>query len=118
MINLSVPRRGEIRVQGFQITFFTQQGRRHGGTPLAEWLLMEAKRLGLRGATLALAGEGFGHDGKLHSAHFLELAEQPMEVTLAVSETDAQRLFAHLRDEKVNVFYVKTAIEFGMTAES
>ena len=105
-------------MQGFQITFFTQQGRRHGGTPLAEWLLLEAQKLGLHGATLAGAGEGFGRDGKLHSAHFLELADQPMEVTMAVSEDDAQRLFAHLRDEKVNVFYVKAAIEFGMSAES
>lgn len=104
-------------MQGFQITFFTQQGRRHAGTPLAEWLLLEAKRLGLRGATLAAAGEGFGHDGKLHSAHFLELADQPMEVTMAVSADDADRLFQHLRDEKINVFYVKAAIEFGMTAE-
>ena len=105
-------------MQGFQITFFTQQGRCHGGTPLAEWLLLEAKKLGLHGATLAGAGEGFGHDGKLHSVHFLELADQSIEVTMAVSEDDAQRLFEHLRDEQVNVFYIKAAIEFGMATES
>jgi PII-like signaling protein len=49
---------------------FTQQDRRHGLTPIAEWLLLKAKSLGLHGATLVGAGEGFGHDGKLHSAHF------------------------------------------------
>jgi PII-like signaling protein len=102
---------------GFQITFFTQQDRRHGRTPLGEWLLLEAKKLGLSGATLTGAGEGFGHDGKLHSAHFFELADQPIEVTMAVTAEDADRLLQRLHEEKVNVFYVKAPIEFGMTEE-
>ena len=32
-------------MQGFQVTFFTQQNRRHGGKPLAEWLLDTARAL-------------------------------------------------------------------------
>lgn len=102
-------------MQGFQLTFFTQQDRRHGGLPLGEWLIQEARKLGVAGATLIAAAEGFGHDRKLHSAHFFELADQPIEITLAISETDAQRLFEKLREEKINIFYVKTPIEFGMT---
>ena len=105
-------------MQGFQITLFTQQDRRHGHTPMAEWLLLEARKLGLSGGTLIGAGEGFGHDGKLHSAHFFELADQPIEVTFAASGSDADRLFQSLRDEKIDVFYVKTPIEFGMTSET
>ena len=105
-------------MQGFQITFFTQQDRRHGHTPMAEWLLLEAKKIGLGGGTLMGAGEGFGHDGKLHSAHFFELADQPLEVTFAASGPDTDRLFQRLREEKVDVFYVKTPIEFGMTSET
>lgn len=105
-------------MNGFQLTFFTQQDRRHGRTPLGEWLLREAKKLGLSGATLTGAGEGFGRDGKLHSAHFVELADQPIEVTMALSEVDVERMFQRLREEKINVFFVKTPIEFGMTGES
>lgn len=104
-------------MQGFQITFFTQQDRKHGHQPLGEWLLQAARGLGVGGGTLTAASEGFGHDRKLHSAHFFELADQPLEVTLAVSAEDAQRLFQHLRDEGVKVFYVKTPIEFGVTGE-
>lgn len=103
-------------MQGFQITFFTQQDRRHGQTPMAQWLLLEARKLGLSGGTLMGAGEGFGHDGKLHSTHFFELADQPVEVTIAASGPDADRLFQRLRDEKIDVFYIKTPIEFGMTS--
>ena len=105
-------------MQGFQITFFTQQDRRHGHTPMAQWLLLEARKLGLSGGTLMGAGEGFGHHGKLHSAHFFELADQPIEVTFAASGADADRLFQRLREEKVDVFYVKIPIEFGMTSET
>jgi PII-like signaling protein len=104
-------------MQGFQLTFFTQQNRRHGSLPLSEWLIQEARKLGIAGATLIDAAEGFGHERKLHSAHFFALADWPVEITLAISETDAQRLFEKLREEKVDIFYVKTPIEFGMTGE-
>ncbi len=105
-------------MNGFQLTFFTQQDRLHGTTPLGQWLLLEAKKLGLRGATLTAAGEGFGHDGKLHSAHFFELADQPIEVTMALSAADVQRLMDRLLQENIKVFYVKTPIEFGMTGDA
>ena len=104
-------------MQGFQVTFFTQQDRWHGSLPLGEWLLQETRRLGVAGATLVAATEGFGHDRKLHSAHFFELADQPIEVVMALSAPDADRLFSRLREENINVFYVKTPIEFGMTGE-
>ena len=102
-------------MQGHQLTFFTQQDRKHGHLPLGEWLVQEARELGLGGATLITANEGFGHGHRLHSAHFFELADQPIEVTMALSESDAARFFQRLREEKINVFYIKTPIEFGMT---
>jgi PII-like signaling protein len=72
--------------------------------------------ISLGGATLTPAAEGFGRDRKLRSAHFFELADQPLEVTMAVSEADADRLFARLKEEKINIFF-KTPIEFGMTGK-
>lgn len=104
-------------MQGYQLTFFTQQDRKHGCLPLGDWLVEEARKIGVRGATLIAATEGFGRGHTLHSAHFFELADQPIEVTMALSADDAERLFQRLRDEKINVFYVKTPIEFGMTAD-
>ncbi|WP_258039413.1 DUF190 domain-containing protein [Nitrosomonas ureae] len=77
-----------------------------------------AMKLDIGGATLIVAAEGFGHDHKLHSAHFFELADQPVEVTMAVSEQQAERMFAYLKQEGVKVFYVKTPIEFGITGET
>ncbi len=102
-------------MQGFQLTFYTQQDRRHGGHPLGEWLIATARALGLRGATLSTAQEGFGHHGRLHAAHFFELADQPIAVTMAVTAEEAARLFERLRQEQLDLFYVRIPIEFGST---
>lgn len=102
-------------MQGFQLTFFTQQDRYHRNLPLAEWLIREACKLGVTGATLITATEGFGRDRKLHSVHFFDLADQPIQILLAINEQDTIRLFDKLREEKINIFYIKTPIEFGMT---
>lgn len=100
-------------MKGYQITFFTQQDKRHHGKPLGDWLVQLAKEMGLPGATLIVASEGFGHHRRIHSAHFFELADQPQEVQIAASEEDTKCLFERLRTEGVHVFYVKTAVEFG-----
>lgn len=105
-------------MKGYQLTFFTQQDRKQDHMPLGEWLVQEARKLGIGGATLIGAVEGFGHDGKLHSAHFFDLTDQPIEVTMAVTEQEAERIFVHLKQEGINVFYVKTPVEFGLTGES
>ena len=102
-------------MQGYQLSFFTRQDRKHGGLPLAEWLLQEARRIGIGGGTMIAAAEGFGRHGHLHSAHFFELGDQPVEVTLAACAPEADRLFQRLREEKIEVFYVKTPVEFGTT---
>lgn len=102
---------------GYQLTFFTQQDRNHKGRPVANWLVEEAREIGIGGATMIPAAEGYGHDRKLRSTHFFELTDQPLQVTMAVSEADAERLFARIKDEGVNVFFMKTPIEFGMTGE-
>ena len=100
-------------MNGYQITFFTQQDHRHKGKPMGDWLVHLAQELGLRGATLMAAGEGFGHHGRIHSAHFFELADQPLEVVMALSAQEADRLFERLNAEGVHLFYVKMAVEFG-----
>lgn len=100
-------------MKGYQITFFTQQDRRHAGKPLSEWLIHLARELGLPGATLIAAAEGYGHSGQLHSAHFFELADQPQAILMMATEEQTDLLFASLRAEHVELFYVRAAAEFG-----
>ena len=105
-------------MKGYQLTFYTQQDRHHGKESLAEWLLNLAKKHGALGGTLFGAGESFGHDGRFHSAHFFELADQPVGVMVAVDETTGSALLEAIKQEKVDVFFVKTPVEFGRTGST
>lgn len=100
---------------GYQITFFTQQDREHHGRRMGEWLLGLAKELHLRGATLSAAIEGVDHTGRVHSAHFFELADQPLTIVFILTADEADRLFSRLEAENVRLFYVKVPVEFGTT---
>lgn len=102
-----------MSMRGYQITFFTQQDRRHGHQPLSEWLTELARSLGIAGSTTTAGVEGIGQGGKLHSVHFFELADQPVEITMMVTDAQATRLFERLQTEVSDLFYVKTAVEYG-----
>ena len=104
-------------MKGYQISFFTVQNHRHAGQPIFHWLMHVARELGLRGATLIPASEGFGRHGRIHSAHFFELVDQPVEIVMAVTPDECDRLFARLQAERVQLFYVKSEVEFGMVGE-
>lgn len=100
-------------MNGFLVIFFTQQNRRYQGKMLGDWIVDLAKEMGLRGASLSMGIEGFGHTGRLHSSHFFELADQPAEIRMAITEDESERLFKRLDVEEISVFYIKTPIEMG-----
>lgn len=108
------PTGSRIIMTGYQLTFFTQQNRTHNHRPLHQWLLELVQSMDIRGATVLTAQEGIGAHRRLHSARFFELADQPVEVTMAVSESECDALMNRLRAEPdLHVFYAKTPIEFG-----
>ncbi|NNM51625.1 MAG: DUF190 domain-containing protein [Pseudomonadales bacterium] len=100
-------------MQGYLLQFFFTQDQRYGHQMLADWLLNEIRSLGLSGATLAVAEQGFGGHGPLHSAHFFELGDQPQQIYVAASCAEGDLLLQHLMQTGVKLFYVKSAIEFG-----
>ena len=104
-------------MKGYQLSFLTVQGHRHGGKTVGDWLLHLAMEMGFQGATLIPGSEGFGKHRRIHSAHFFELTDQPVEVVMAVTEEECEKLFERLRAEKLHVFYVKAPVEFGMLGE-
>jgi PII-like signaling protein len=105
-------------MKGFQISFFTVQNAEHDGKRVTDWLFALVKELGLTGVTEISAQQGIGHHRKLHSTHFIELADQPIEVMIAATEEQSVRLFERLKAAKVKIFYIKAAVEFGNLGES
>lgn len=100
-------------MQGYQLTFMTEQDRRIEGKPAVEWLLKTAKDAGCTGATTFAGMESYGSHGKRHSAHFIELADQPVQVMLAVTDAQAMALLSKISQTDTRLFYTKAAIEYG-----
>ena len=100
-------------MQGFQVTFYTHLQRRQGHSALYQWLMHVLAEQGVKGATLTMGSESFGRSGKFHSNYFVELSDQPVEVTAAMTEEQATKLFAFLEQEHVDVFYIKMLVEYG-----
>jgi PII-like signaling protein len=105
-------------MQGFQVTFFTEEGRHHGHKAVDAWLMELARSLGITGVTTLVGAQGIGRDGRLHSAHFIELADRPVEVTMALSPAQCTALFDRLEAEQANLFYVRTPVEFGVVGKT
>jgi hypothetical protein len=61
--------------------------------------------------------EGIGHAGAHHAAHILKLTDQPVQVILAVTESEANEILEAVRAENVHVFYTRAPIEFGLLGE-
>ena len=102
-------------MQGVYLKFYVQEKRRHHGILAYEWLLETARKIGIHGGSAFRAIAGFGRHGRLHEEHFFELAgDLSVEVGFALTEEEAQRLLAHLADDKLELFYIKVPLEMGV----
>ena len=100
--------------EGVYLRFFTHENRRHGGMLLYDWLLAEAKKLGLSGGTAFRSIAGYGRHGVTHEAHFLELAgQETVRVDFVVTRDAANKMLTRVREEKLQMFYAILPAEFG-----
>lgn len=105
-------------MQGCFLKFYVAENRRHHHKLAYEWLLEEAQKLGLKGGSAFRAVAGFGRHGRLHEEHFFELAgDVPVEIGFVVSEEEADALIAHIKQQGLNLFYLRVPVEFGFTNE-
>jgi PII-like signaling protein len=102
-------------MEGYLVTFFTQRNREYQGVSLAKWIVEKAKETGVRGATLIPGKEGFGHDGRFHSDSIFDCEDSPLQVVMAMTFDEYDRLMTCIERNKVRVFYVKAKAEFGYT---
>jgi uncharacterized protein len=100
-------------MQGYQLSFITELNRRIEGQQPMEWLMQQAKLLGISGVTTFAGVESFGSHGRRHSARFFELADQPIEIMMAVSQDQAASLFNKINATETRLFYIKMPIEYG-----
>ena len=101
-------------MNGVYLKFYVHELRKHHGILLYEWLLEEAKRIGIHGGSAFRAIAGFGRHGELRE-HFFELAgDLPVNVEFVVTREEAERLLERVRHEAIPVFYFMMPAEFDM----
>ncbi len=101
--------------KGVFLRFYMHEGHRHRHHLLHEWLLQEAKKLGIHGGTVFRAVAGFGHHGTLHFQHFYELAgDLTMQIDFLVTEEEATKLCQVIKDEGARLLYMKVPVTFGV----
>ena len=104
--------------QGKLLRIFIGESDRHDGIPLHEWIVREARRQGLAGATGLRGLEGFGARSRLHTAKILRLsADLPIVIEIVDAE-DRIDAFLHAIDhaigeglatlEKVDVIFYRS----------
>ena len=96
------------------LSFYASEKQHHAGMPLHEWLLEEAKSLGIPGGSVFRAIAGFCRHGRMHEETFFELAgELSVKVEFILDEPLAEQLLDRLRAQKLNVFYVRFSAQTG-----
>ena len=102
-------------MSGSLLRFYMHEQQRHGHRLLYEWLLEEARALGIRGGSAFRAIAGFGRHGVLHEQHFFELAgDLTVVVELVVDQAESARLLDRVKAEKIPVFFARIPVEFGV----
>ena len=97
------------------LSFYISEKQHHAGMPLHEWLLEEARGLGVHGGSAFRAIAGFGRHGKMHEETFFELAgELAMKVEFILDDALAEQLLGKVRAQSMNVFYVKQSVQSGV----
>jgi uncharacterized protein len=104
--------------KGVLLRFFVLEGQRHHDELLYDWLLRSALTMGISGGAAFREIAGYGRHNRLHEQSFFELAgDLPVEVAFAMTESDSQRFMDFLAHERLSLFCIKTACEFGRIGE-
>ncbi|MFZ0564716.1 MAG: DUF190 domain-containing protein [Chlamydiales bacterium] len=105
-------------MKGICLKFYAYEFQKQHGILLYEWLLELARKEGIHGGTAFRGISGFGRHGNLHEERFFELAGNvPVEVSFIVNEEEAKHFLNLLKNEKLDLFYVKFPVEHGELTE-
>ncbi len=80
---MNIPKEGQL------LRIFIGERNRHQGRPLYEWIVMDAKKRGLAGATVLRGIMGFGANSRIHTAKILRLSED-LPIIIEIVDTPPQ----------------------------
>jgi len=88
---MGIPKQGQL------LRIFIGERNRYEGRPLYEWIVMEAKRKGLAGATVLRGVMGFGANSRIHTSKILRLSEDlPIIIEIVDTHENLTQFLAHI----------------------
>jgi PII-like signaling protein len=106
-------------MDGTYLSIFTTEKRKHDGMLLYEWLLEQARGMGIGGGSAVRAIAGYGRHKRLHEEAFYELASDlPVEVIFVLPQDQADKLTALISKEGLSLLYVKSKVKWGYTGSN
>ncbi|MDX8386878.1 MAG: DUF190 domain-containing protein [Gallionella sp.] len=98
------------------LSFYISEKQRHGGKSLFDWLLEEAKAMGVHGGSAFRSIAGFGRHGTIHEDTFFELAgELAVKVEFILDDALADKLLERLHSERLQILYFRQTVEFDVS---
>ena len=98
-----------------QLTFYVTEKQHHAGATLYEWLLEEARELGILGGSVFRAIAGVGRHGRLHEETFFELAgELAVKVEFILDDNLVEQILQRVHAQNLNIFYVRYKVQSGI----
>ncbi|MGA7594852.1 MAG: DUF190 domain-containing protein [Gallionella sp.] len=96
------------------LSIYTTEKQHHADMPLYEWLLEEARAMGVHGGSAFRAIAGFGRHGRMHEETFFELAgELAVKIEFVLDDALAEKLIERIRRLNMDVYYLKQRVETG-----
>lgn len=87
--------------EGQLLRIFIGESDKYEGKPLFEWIVEQARKNGLAGATVLRGLEGFGAHSRIHTAKILRLSEDLPIIVEIVDTSEKIEHFLPLIDEAI-----------------
>jgi PII-like signaling protein len=99
----------------YLLAFYVTENQRHDSKLVHEWLLDQAREMGVSGGSAFRAMAGFGRHGHLHEDTFFELAgELALKIEFVLEEATARQLLQRVREQQPGVLYLCHTVEAGV----
>ncbi|NGX63599.1 MAG: hypothetical protein KR126chlam6_01011 [Candidatus Anoxychlamydiales bacterium] len=101
------------------LQIYTYEKEKYKGILLYERVLKLAKKNNIAGGNVFRAIAGYGQLGKIQEEHFFELTSAvPVTISFIMNKDKVRSFLNLLKEEKINLFYTISEVEYGRTIES
>jgi PII-like signaling protein len=87
--------------EGYLLRIFIGESDKHGGKPLYEWIVLQARQEGLAGATVLRGMMGFGAHSRIHTFKIERLSEDLPVIVEIVDTREKLERFLSIIDHEI-----------------